>query len=62
LLISRSNDQNTAVRFLNENMASNPAAGSTTTCIAMSTTLAGPGFLLQNLFFKEDGNAIGDEF
>src|SRR5690606_24704735 len=45
-----------AVRFVSENIASNPAAGSTSTCVGMSTSIAGPGFTLQNLFFLSDGN------
>jgi len=51
------------VVFLSENIASNPAAGSTTTCLAMATSMAGSGFVLQNLFFKDDGAvdvAIGE--
>ena len=49
-----------AVRFVSENIAHNPAAGSTTTCIGMNTNLAGPAFLYQNLFFMADGNTIGE--
>lgn len=51
-----------AVQFVNENISHNPAAGSTTTCIAMTTALAGPTFTFQNLFFRDDGFAVGDEF
>ena len=49
-----------AVRFLSENLAHNSAAGSTTTCVAMTTSLAGPDFLYQNLYFKNDGYTIGE--
>ncbi len=45
------------VSFLSENINCNPAAGSTTTCLGMVTSMAGPGWVLQNLFFKDDGNA-----
>lgn len=49
-----------SVRFVSENIGHNPAAGSTTTCITMATSLAGPGFVLQNLFFINDRNPVGD--
>jgi prepilin-type processing-associated H-X9-DG protein len=49
-----------AVRFISENIAHNPAAGSTTTCLAMNTNLAGPGFTFQNLYFIADGNPVGE--
>jgi prepilin-type processing-associated H-X9-DG protein len=42
------------VRFLNQNIGHNPAAGSTTTCLGMVTTMAGSGFVFQNLFFIYD--------
>jgi len=48
------------VRFLNQNIGNNPAAGSTTTCVGMATTLAGPGFVFQNLFFINDKTPIAD--
>jgi prepilin-type N-terminal cleavage/methylation domain-containing protein len=49
-----------AVRFISDNIGNNPAAASTTTCLGMTTTMAGPGFVHQNLFFINDGQAIGD--
>ncbi len=44
-----------SVTFMNENIACNPAAGSTTTCLGMTSTMAGQGYVLQNLFFLDDG-------
>lgn len=44
------------VTFLSENIGHNPAAGSTTICLGMVTSMAGPGFVFQNLYFKDDGN------
>ncbi len=49
-----------SVRFVSQNIGNNPAAGSTSTCIAMSTALTGPGFIFQNLFMIADGNVVGD--
>ena len=49
-----------SVRFVSENIAHNPAAGSTTTCLGMNTNMAGPGFTFQNLYFLSDGNAVGE--
>ncbi len=49
------------VRFVNQNIGRNPAAGSTTVCVAMfPTLLSGPGFVLQNLFYMSDRNPVGD--
>lgn len=47
-----------AVKFLNENIAHNPAAGSTTTCLGMNSNMAGPQFVWQNLYFIDDGNEV----
>lgn len=49
-----------AVRFISENIAHNPAAGSTTTCLGMNTNMSGPGFVYQNLFFINDENVVGE--
>jgi prepilin-type processing-associated H-X9-DG protein len=49
-----------AVRFLNQSIGNNAAAGSTTTCLGMTTTMAGPGFVWQNLFFINDRNPVAD--
>ena len=49
-----------AVRFISENIAHNPAAGSTTTCLGMNLNMAGPAFVMQNLYFPDDGNTIGE--
>jgi prepilin-type N-terminal cleavage/methylation domain-containing protein/prepilin-type processing-associated H-X9-DG protein len=48
-----------SVRFVNQNIASNPAA------VAASATtngsdLTGPGFTYQNLMARNDGNVVGD--
>lgn len=42
------------VRFLNQNIGHNPAAGDPTTCLGMVTTMAGPAFIFQDLFFIND--------
>ncbi|MEZ6125170.1 MAG: DUF1559 domain-containing protein [Planctomycetaceae bacterium] len=49
-----------AVRFISENIAHNPAAGSTSTCLGMNTNMAGPAFVYQNLFFINDENTVGE--
>ncbi len=49
-----------AVRFVGQNVPINPAVASTTTCIGMNPNQAGPGFVLNNLFFIDDGRATGD--
>ncbi len=49
-----------AVRFLSDNIGNNPNAGSTTTCLGMTATMAGPGFVFQNLFFISEGQPVGD--
>jgi prepilin-type N-terminal cleavage/methylation domain-containing protein/prepilin-type processing-associated H-X9-DG protein len=53
-----------AVRFLSENIGTNPALQNTTTCVGMSTTAnpphTGPGFVFQNLFYINDGQPIGE--
>jgi prepilin-type N-terminal cleavage/methylation domain-containing protein/prepilin-type processing-associated H-X9-DG protein len=49
-----------AVRFISENIAHNPAAGSTSTCLGMNANMAGPAFVMQNLYFREDGNVVGE--
>ncbi|AMV18733.1 DUF1559 domain-containing protein [Planctomyces sp. SH-PL14] len=49
-----------AVRFVGENIAINPATADTTTCIGMNTNQAGPGFILNNLLFMDDGRTVGD--
>ncbi len=49
-----------AVRFVSENIATNPAAQSTTGCVAMNVNLAGSGFTMQNLFFLNDGQPVGE--
>jgi prepilin-type processing-associated H-X9-DG protein len=60
-----------AVRFLSENIASNPLAynnppgnptlpGCTSTNYASMSTIAGPGFVYQNLYHRDDGQPIGD--
>jgi hypothetical protein len=49
-----------AVRFVSENISNNPAAGSTTTCLAMNNNMAGPGFTFQNLYFLNDGQVVGE--
>ncbi|MEZ6131024.1 MAG: DUF1559 domain-containing protein [Planctomycetaceae bacterium] len=49
-----------AVRFISENIAHNAAAGSTTTCVGMNPNQAGAGFVMQNLFFPDDGNTVGE--
>lgn len=51
-----------SVRFINETISHNPASGSTTTCLNMAASMAGPGFVHQNLFFKDDGNELSGEF
>lgn len=51
-----------AVKFISETIGHNPAAGSTTTCLGMATSMAGPGFVHQNLFFKSDGNELNDSY
>ncbi len=47
------------VRFVNENISSNPASYDPSYCEAWANTF-GPGFVYQNLFFKDDGNTVGD--
>ncbi|MFH1304764.1 MAG: DUF1559 domain-containing protein [Planctomycetota bacterium] len=49
-----------AVRFISENIGHNPAAGSTSTCLGMSLSMAGPGFVIQNLYFIDDDNTVGE--
>ncbi len=49
-----------AVRFVSENIATNPAAQNTTTCVAMAVGLAGSGFTMQNLFFFNDSQPVGE--
>ncbi|QDU09582.1 DUF1559 domain-containing protein [Gimesia aquarii] len=49
-----------AVRFISENISHNPAAGSTTTCLGMNVNMAGPGFVIQNLFFIDDDEVVGE--
>jgi prepilin-type processing-associated H-X9-DG protein len=49
-----------SVRFLSESIATNPALQSTASCIGMNPNQAGPGFVLQNLFFPDDGQPVGD--
>lgn len=49
-----------SVRFISENISHNPAAGSTSTCLLMSLSMAGPGFIFQNLYFIEDGEVVGE--
>ncbi|MFG0335767.1 MAG: DUF1559 domain-containing protein [Maioricimonas sp. JB049] len=49
-----------AVRFISENIAHNPAAGSTSTCLGMNVNMAGQGFVYQNLFFMADGYPVGE--
>lgn len=49
-----------SVRFLSENISHNFAAGSTTTCLGMNLNMAGTGFVLQNLFFPDDGFPVGN--
>lgn len=49
-----------AVRFISENIGHNPAAGSTTTCLGMNPNMAGQGFVMQNLYFPDDGFTIGE--
>lgn len=53
-----------SVRFLSQNIASNPAAAVSTTCVNPRDfkpgTYAGNGFVYQNLFFRHDGNTIGE--
>ncbi len=48
-----------SVHFLNQNIAHNVAAGSTTTCLGMNPNMAGPGFVMQNLYFPDDGFPVG---
>jgi prepilin-type N-terminal cleavage/methylation domain-containing protein/prepilin-type processing-associated H-X9-DG protein len=48
------------VRFLNQSIGHNSAAGSTTTCLGMVTSMAGPGFVFQNLFFATDRIPVAD--
>ncbi len=49
-----------AVRFISENISHNPAAGSTTTCIANNVNQAGAAFTMQNLYYKNDGQTVGE--
>ena len=43
------------VRFINQNIGHNTAAGTTAgPCLNMVTTMAGPAFVFQNLFFIND--------
>ncbi|QDT55140.1 putative major pilin subunit [Caulifigura coniformis] len=54
-----------AVRFISENIASNPAGTSTTACVwetaaTNNATFAGVGFVWQNLFCLKDGQTVGE--
>jgi prepilin-type processing-associated H-X9-DG protein len=50
-----------AVRFVSENIAYNPLAFNPAgPCLGTNVNLAGPGFIYQNLFFRNDGNPIGE--
>ncbi|MCA9081764.1 MAG: DUF1559 domain-containing protein [Planctomycetaceae bacterium] len=46
-----------AVRFVSENIASNPGL---TGCPGIAISQAGLGFTYQNLFYKNDGNVVGE--
>ena len=48
------------VRFLNQAIGHNSAAGSTASCLGMVTTMAGPAFVFQNLFFINDKVPVSD--
>ena len=48
-----------SVRFVNENIASNPAAIANA-ANTNGANYAGPGFIYQNLLARDDGNPIGD--
>lgn len=48
------------VRFISQNIGHNPAAGSTTGCLAMATSMSGAGFVFQNLYFINDGLTVGE--
>ena len=49
-----------SVRFLNQNIGHNPAAGDPTVCLNMVTTMAGSAFVFQNLFFINDKTPVAD--
>jgi len=49
-----------AVRFVSDNIGTNPTVQVTTTCVGMNTNQAGSGYTLQNLFFLNDGQPVGE--
>ena len=53
-----------SVQFISENIASDPARQNNLSCFMNAawpiSDLARPGFTLQNLFFRNDGNVIGE--
>jgi prepilin-type N-terminal cleavage/methylation domain-containing protein len=49
------------VRFVSENIASNPTAYNPGGCTSLNANnLTGPNFIYQNLFFPDDGHPIGE--
>lgn len=48
-----------SVRFVSENIASNPAVIGTTVG-STAYNFAGPGFVYQNVYFCDDGNVVGE--
>lgn len=50
-----------SVRFISENIAFNPLSYDPATCgAAQNVNFAGPAFTYQNLYFRQDGNPVGN--